>query len=55
MSSDNPILDWIDSQALTLRSRVIEWANINSGSYNLVGLARFAGLLRAKHGRRWVG
>jgi glutamate carboxypeptidase len=46
MSRHQPTLDWIDSQSDRLRSLVIEWANINSGSHNLDGLARFAAVLK---------
>ena len=35
-----PVLDWIASQADTMRGRVVEWANVNSGTRNLAGLAR---------------
>ncbi|HSZ58412.1 MAG TPA: hydrolase [Tepidisphaeraceae bacterium] len=46
MSRHQPTLDWIDSQSDRLRSLVIEWADINSGSHNLDGLAKFAAVLK---------
>ena len=42
----SPILNWIDQQQPRMRRLVSEWAAINSGSYNLEGLARFASILR---------
>ena len=45
MPNHEPILAWIDSQADRLRSMVVEWANINTGTRNLEGLARLSGVL----------
>ncbi len=41
-----PTLDWIDSQAQCMRQWVIDWANVNTGTYNLAGLATFCQMLR---------
>jgi glutamate carboxypeptidase len=40
------ILDWIDAQADSMKTRLIEWANLNTGSTNLPGLDRFRAILR---------
>jgi glutamate carboxypeptidase len=40
------ILSWIDTQADRMRSLVIEWANINSGSRNLEGITRLSSELK---------
>tara|TARA_B100000315_G_scaffold255973_1_gene300732 strand:+ start:6820 stop:8049 length:1230 start_codon:yes stop_codon:yes gene_type:complete len=39
-------LDWIDQQHDAMCELVIEWANINSHSYNLVGLSNFLTCVR---------
>ncbi len=39
-------LNWIDTQAGLLAQRLCEWANINSGSRNLPGLARMLATLQ---------
>jgi glutamate carboxypeptidase len=41
-----PILAWIDAQRDRMARLVAEWAAINSGSYNLTGLARFSQILQ---------
>jgi glutamate carboxypeptidase len=47
MSGDAaPILNWIAQQQSRMARLVSEWAAINSGSYNLDGLARFSEVLR---------
>lgn len=46
MNPFQPILDWIDSQDSAMRRLVAQWANINSGSYNVAGLAAFCHVLR---------
>jgi glutamate carboxypeptidase len=46
MSSSAPILDWIDSQGPRMRRLVTEWANVNSGSHNVAGLATMRRILR---------
>jgi glutamate carboxypeptidase len=46
MPNHAPILAWIDSQANRLRSLVVEWANINSNTRNLEGLARLTVVLK---------
>jgi glutamate carboxypeptidase len=39
-------LDWIDAQDARMRRLITQWANLNTGSYNLVGLAAFSQMLR---------
>lgn len=39
MNPHTATLDWIESQHDRMRQLVIEWAGINSGTYNLAGLA----------------
>jgi glutamate carboxypeptidase len=46
MASSAPILAWIDSQGPRMRRLVTEWANINSGSHNVAGLATMCRNLR---------
>ena len=41
-----PFINWIDGQAAAMRRRVIDWANINSGTGNVAGLTRLSGELR---------
>lgn len=45
MSDHRAILQWIDSQRQRMRELVAGWASINSGSYNLEGLAKLRGHL----------
>ena len=45
-----PILDWIDGQGARMRDRVIEWSNINSGSYHIAGLEAVRRMLRQSWG-----
>jgi glutamate carboxypeptidase len=40
------ILAWIDSQAAGLPGKLIDWANLNSGTSNLAGLEKFRAVLR---------
>jgi len=44
------ILRWIDAQRDRMLDRVIAWAKINSGSYNLAGLARMSDALNSELG-----
>ena len=46
-----PILDWIDTQADRMRMLVTDWANINSGTRNLDGLARLSSVLKQQFNR----
>ncbi|MBQ26729.1 MAG: acetylornithine deacetylase [Nitrospiraceae bacterium] len=46
MRDFKPYLDWIDQRHDTMCQLVIEWANINSHSYNLAGLSDFLTCLR---------
>jgi glutamate carboxypeptidase len=46
MPPHKPILDWIDSQDARMRQLVIDWANVNSGSYNVAGLTTMRAILR---------
>ncbi|HWE01818.1 MAG TPA: hydrolase [Tepidisphaeraceae bacterium] len=46
MSSHNTMLEWIDSQAARMRKLVREWADVNTGTYNVAGLATFSRTLR---------
>jgi glutamate carboxypeptidase len=46
MQSDNAPLQWIDSQAARMRKIVREWADVNTGTYNVAGLATFRALLK---------
>jgi glutamate carboxypeptidase len=46
MSHFSPILDWTDSQGPRMRRLVTDWANINSGSHNVAGLATVCQMLR---------
>jgi len=41
-------LHWIDTQSASLAQKLVEWSNINSGSRNLVGLARMLAALEAE-------
>ena len=41
-----PYLDWIDAQQDRMRRLVIQWAQINTGTGNLPGLARFLPVLK---------
>ena len=45
-SKFSTILDWIDAQQPRMLEQVVAWSNINSGTMNLPGLERFAGVLR---------
>jgi glutamate carboxypeptidase len=45
MNPHEPTLRWIDSQQDRMRELVTDWANINSGTHNLPGLARLASQL----------
>jgi glutamate carboxypeptidase len=49
MSSHANILNWINSQSGQLAARVEEWANINSGTHNLEGLAHLTSILKNKY------
>jgi glutamate carboxypeptidase len=49
MAGYEPILSWIDSQAPRMRRLVTEWANVNSDSHNVAGLATILRMLR----REW--
>src|SRR6185437_11307956 len=46
MSDHASILNWVNGQHPRMRELVVEWASINSGSYNLDGLAKLRGRLR---------
>ena len=46
MRDFKPYLDWIDQQHDEMCRLVIEWANINSHSYNLTGLGDLLGYVR---------
>ena len=47
MSAPHPeILQWIDAQSAAMTERLIEWANINTGSMNVAGLDRLRAILR---------
>lgn len=46
MSRYDPHLHWIDSQRERMCRLVSEWANINSGSYNVAGLQRLSEKLK---------
>ena len=46
MTLFQPILNWIDSQDSRMRGLVADWANVNSGSHNLAGLATVCRMLR---------
>lgn len=46
MSGHGASLRWVESQASRMRSLVIEWAEISSGSHNLAGLSRLTARLR---------
>lgn len=50
MPDYGPILSWIDAQADRMRSLVLEWANINSGSSNIEGLAKLSDALKRPFG-----
>lgn len=51
MSSPNEeILSWIDGQADRMRDLVARWASLNSGSYNVRGLARLLEVLKESFG-----
>jgi glutamate carboxypeptidase len=41
-----PILDWIATQQDAMRQRLIEWCNINSGTYNVAGLTELVGRIQ---------
>jgi len=45
MTDHQSQLDWIDSQASSMRELVCQWAHVNSGSFNLGGLNAMLGLL----------
>jgi len=47
MKRYGPYLDWIDSRQDHMVARLVEWAEINSGSYNLEGLERMLSALSA--------
>jgi glutamate carboxypeptidase len=40
------ILDWIATQEQAMRRRLIEWCNINTGTYNVAGLTELAGRIQ---------
>jgi glutamate carboxypeptidase len=42
MNDVAPILDWIDQQSESMIDTLTRWSNINSATYNQVGLAAFA-------------
>ena len=44
---ETPYLDWIDTEANWMQSRLIEYANCNSGSFNTAGIQKMAEMLRA--------
>ncbi|HZK82925.1 MAG TPA: hydrolase [Humisphaera sp.] len=46
MSSDNTMFEWIDAQASRMGALVREWADVNTSTYNVAGLATFAGLMK---------
>ncbi len=48
MNDFTPYLDWIDQQHDDMCRLVIEWANINSHSYNLVGLSTLLSCVRTE-------
>lgn len=45
LSAYQPYLDWIASQQDAMLKMTMAWANINSGSYNLNGLATMAAII----------
>lgn len=45
MDCYKPTLDWIDSQADRMQHLVTRWAEMNSGTHNVAGLARLASRL----------
>ena len=47
MHQYSPYLDWIESQHVAMVSLVEQWSSINSGSYNLPGLAHMLAALSA--------
>ncbi|SFI19751.1 hydrolase [Planctomicrobium piriforme] len=48
MSAYAPYLDWIESQSGLMLETLISWANINSGSFNPLGLSHLAQLIHAE-------
>jgi glutamate carboxypeptidase len=48
MTSDRSAMDWIDSRQAWMAERVHAWSCINSGSYNLEGLARMCAALQVE-------
>lgn len=47
MNGYSAYLDWIDTQADTMRELLVAWANINSGSFNVEGVNCMGDVLRA--------
>lgn len=47
---ETPHLDWIDAQATAMETRLLAWAEINSGSRNRDGLARMCTALEEAFG-----
>ena len=45
MADFAPILAWIEAQQTRMESLVMQWAAINSGSYNIAGLSHMADVL----------
>jgi len=48
MSSYAAYLDWLDQQSESMRNLLQAWANLNSGSFNPVGLGELAELVRLR-------
>lgn len=46
MSEHGSVLAWIDQQSDRMRGLVTDWANVNTNTRNLEGLARLAGVLK---------
>lgn len=51
MDRYRPILDWIAGQQARMTDLLATWANVNSGSRNLVGLTRMLTMLRSAFAR----
>lgn len=46
MTPHHDVLNWIDAQAPPMRERVERWARINTGTFNLDGLAKLGEMVR---------
>lgn len=51
MSKHKESLNWLPGQAQDMRKLLIEWSDINSGSYHLVGLERMRAALQKQFAR----